>query len=792
MGYGLFVFLQLLTFTGNLKYFTGYIVYSGKMHKRHSFPFPIGSLHPVFLAVFLLSCESNPYPDTESLQSIRQVQDHITRPPVSINIKNGVEFVEGKQNFIPIMEAQVPGGDPLIVLKNIPPFTNIENKMYVDDSDPENLKIVWTPDYLAANSVNYISKDYKTYDIIVEVSSQSNPGLVGAREVYLHVKNARKNFRIEGPSLLEIQEGESKRLPFKIINDEFPNAPHVVSHSLIAANTIFNNYVNQVEIEIDPEDPLKFYLNVNFLPFDFLRFNDIVKYNQYLSTKGHSVINPFICHQTSCTLRTKISIHVRDPDYRLTSLHLSVVVKDMRKPPVVIAPSRIKLEKNVRFPIIAFDPNREYRPRIHLHSIIGNMPGGDLRCHDLDSNGTRKENSRKDYFCGNLSTGDIPPTEADESPDETFNRIINVEWLNIPENLLANENALTWNFEICTIGNQRINKNKNEILFNNCKIHTVILENDNFVPPPGPVFEDVTREPILYTKKNHTVEIPLPISESDDKSLPPYSVSVKALITKKSDDGTTLPQNINARWDVDNETIVFKSPNSYAKYELEFTILALSRFGIESTDNFSIDFETIPPELFITTNDLVGDTDTDKKLDYLAFNIAKDIFIHTPHLDRLPPVIRQTLEEMGVVFNKNILNKEDLSKREIYFETSKTRISSKVFLSDIGENEIAPTLVYYDKGKRTNPLSICEEIFSIGKKPEDNINSLKSSLPVAIRCMIITDPERKTPPSDFQRGHDKAHGIVFVIMGFEYDKLQAADTSDQSIVENWKKHLFSP
>ena len=149
MNYAAFTFLQFLTFRGNLRYFADYIVYSEKMRKRHSFLFLIRSCHLVLLTVFLLSCESNPYPQDETIQSIRQLQDHLVPSPVSINIKNGVEFTEGEPNFIPIIEAQVPGDDPVINLIDIPPFTDKENEMYVDDSDPDNLKIMWTPDYSA-------------------------------------------------------------------------------------------------------------------------------------------------------------------------------------------------------------------------------------------------------------------------------------------------------------------------------------------------------------------------------------------------------------------------------------------------------------------------------------------------------------------------------------------------------------------------------------------------------------------------------------------------------------------
>ena len=630
----------------------------------------------------------------------------------------------------------------------------------------------------------------------MEVSSRSNPNLVALREVFFHVKNARRNFRVDGSRSFEMQEGNSLRIPFTIVNDDFPKAPHSITYT-IPDNNIQLNLLNQLQIEIDEKDPLKFYVNLN-IPFDFIRLNRIMKYNRLFVLKEEDTlgfetrkISPYECDGTSCLLNGAFAILIRDPDFRLTTLDLLFKLTDIRQPPRVIAPSNIKIEKNVRFPIMAYDLNKEYRPRIRLKSITGNMPGGDLKCYDENPNGKDISSKNTDPLpCDRLFVEGTPASEADESPDQTFYRVVNVEWLNIPENLLANEDALTWDFEICTIGNQFINKKTKEILFNNCIIHTVILENDDFVPPPGPVFEHGKREPMLYFKNNDTVNIPLHISESDDKDIAPHNVSVKAVITKKQEDAE--PRNINARWDPDNETIIFRSPSIYGIYEIKFTVLAFSRYGAQSTENFSIDFETIPPELFITTSDLIGDPHIDKKLDYVALNTTKDIFIHTPHLDRLPPAIQQTLEGMGVIIRKNVLHKEDLSKREIYSETTKTRLPSKIFLLDLQENETVPTLVYYDKGKKTNPLSFCEEIFSISKKPEDDINSATSTLPVAIRCIIITDPTRNTPPSDFQRGGNKQNGIVFVIMGFEYNKLQAEDPSDQVRVKGWKKTLFNP
>ncbi|MCY4524602.1 MAG: hypothetical protein OXB84_07690 [Halobacteriovoraceae bacterium] len=769
--------------------------------------------HPVSFSLILLlaGCRSDPYPTEGDLRFTPQKAKREPRPSAAYKIKHAVEFTEGVPGIIPI-EVQIPGNDPVIELKN-PPYAALEeNRMYVDQSDPNDIKIRWTPDFFAADDPRRPGLEKRYYSVIVHIYSKSNPEIFSEDEIYFSVLNKKGEFKITGNDFLVIKEGQSLHEVYTIINEDFPNYQHELDFTSTIRKEFFD-MVKYFSIQTDPRDKSKHYLvSTSSIPFDFVQIKNVIAgqieeeansldLSQSTQDLAEELVLSYKCAEKKdkyfdgCKIKTQILLEARDRSHTPAYHRIHLEIHDTRTDPFISMPTAVSKGSNVNFTITASDNNREYNPRIHLRKPQGPVYGK-LRCYNLDSEGNREDNPERVYdnenSCSYLLSPSPKPNESDISTDGSFTRRIEVSWTNIPEGQF-DENAILQElvFEVCTIG-----KTKNS--FDHCLAKSVSF-NNVYIPRNGPVFllEEIGT---IYENINRKVYISLPIREPDDETQKSHLTNIDAVVTPirrsspQNFSSNDEPKKIPVVWNKDKETIEFLSPAYTGLSTVELTVTAESIYKIESSITFSIDIETVSDRLFISTNDLMTEDPevSNARLDEMA-KIVKKVIIDTPHLDKLPPGIRQSLEKFGIKYFKDIIDRENISERRFFLAQSAgslKRINGNLFLSDLENDESSPTMVSYDASSNTWPASKCQELFFIDKKPADpgaQMLQMITSIPVAVRCKKT---ERITLPDNKVATTDK----TFVIFGFDYHKLKSDSKdedptgyeSDEKTIENWR------
>ena len=742
----------------------------------------------VFLLLLICSCDSNPYPEG-SIKLFPQKAKKEPRPSIAFDVQEGVEFTEGTPGHISL-KVSVPGNDPDIQLRNLPFVSNKKNEMYLDNSDPENLKIRWTPDYSAADDLKHPRRNWRRYVITVELSSRSRPEIFTKFDIDFHVIDKRRDFRIVGSGSIVLKEGESLNEIYTVINKDFPNTLHDFDFTRdFKSHTHIIKYFSLIPGQ---EDITKFHLVSDALPYDFLRHNDgdlLKKLFPFHYQNKNSHIKPdpiYTCNSRYDSFkgcRITGAILIKATDHTDTSAYYSIDfdVRDTRMDSLISMPQIVSKGRNINFTITAVDNNREYKPRIYLQrpqkAVFGN-----LRCYNLDSQGRRErpdeESLDNDSACSNLSNSSMVPVESDISSDKTFERRVDVAWTEIPESLLAEDvSPQELIFKICTLGEARR-------IFNNCLERTVSFGAE-FVPPPGPVFTWNEEEKTIYTRRNSPVTIPFSIREFDNRDQKSYLTNIQAKLTKVDYKGETTTSSVLAYWDREEEIIKFQAPNMQGSSTIEFTVTAKSRYQIESSTTFSLDIETISETLFIQTEDLqTADGEvSNRRLDNIA-KVVHKIVIDTPHLDRLPPGIKESLKDLGIKYEKNVLEGRDMSLRKFSLVSNSVlpNVKGNIFFSDLEENESAPVMVYHDESFNPSPNVACKQIFFIDKRPEDPINKINqmiTSIPLAVKCNKKEEEGTGTNRKITQK--------VYVVMGFDYDKIKSDLTMDETVIKGWKQ-----
>ena len=742
---------------------------------------------PVLFLIILsiCGCDSNPYPEG-AIKLFPQKAKRELRPSLSFDIPKEIEFTEGVLGDFPL-QVSVPGNDPVIVLKNRPFASNVKHIMYVDKSDPDHLQIKWMPDYSAADDPKHPKRNWRKYTITVELFSKSHSEIATQFDIDFHVINKKREFRIVGTKSITLREGESLNEIYTVINKDFPYSVHDFDFTRdFKAHSHIIKYFNLMP---NPDHLMKFHLTSAILPYNFLRHNDAEQlkklFPQYAGTSSTNKQQPkYICNnrygQEFKGCKIKAAILIKATDYTDSSAYYSinVDVRDTRADPFISMPQTVTKGRNINFIITSIDNNSEYMPRIHFKGSAGPIYGN-LNCYNLNSKGERielEDESDNSYPCTDLSNPIKIPSESDIAADNSFERRIEVSWTNIPESLLAdNAHPPELTFDICTLGPRYAT-------FTHCQQRTVSFD-AGFTPPPGPVFIFNQENKTIYTKKYAPVTYRLKIRESDKLDRQSYITGITAQLTQPKTNGELFTTRISVSWDQAQEVIKFTAPNALGASTVEFTIEAQSRYQIDSSTTFSLNIETISDVLFIQSEDLQTDKQeiSNDRMDQIA-SIVDKIIIDTPHLDKLPPGISQSLEDIGIKYEKDMLEGKDMSKRSFSLLTSPrlTAPRGNIYLADLVNDGPVPTMVYHDETH--NPLLdvSCKQIFFISKTPQDPINLVNqmiSSIPLGVRCDRV-----------FEKGSASIkEKTTYIIIGFDYDKIQSDLVTDKNTIEGWKK-----
>lgn len=286
------------------------------------------------LVLSLAACEQDPYKGKGDLQDPsnpkdKPIVDEKPEGALGLYVPDQMLFVEGSTGEY-LIKASVPSGGTLMVeVKDLPPGMVF---------DAANLKLVWTPDYQAANDPNNPNTNSKQYKIETKVYDKRKPLEAETKESLIivndtprpaGVKSALEMLGIEGSPIAHIIEFEDQ---------EYPIGPFDASVAGLPIDAVVD-FPNRTQ----PRFVLR------WTP----TFDKVINKNEDIYTGRVIIYNP-----------------------RGKRLEFNVVwtVANRLAPPLVAGPVDVSQPVDVDFVVIAEDQNSEYTPQwTASHPGYGNL-----------------------------------------------------------------------------------------------------------------------------------------------------------------------------------------------------------------------------------------------------------------------------------------------------------------------------------------------------------------------------------------------------------------------------------
>ena len=312
--------------------------------------------------LFFVSCKENPYPEEGNITEIEPLGT--VRPDVYSIVPEHFRmlFPEGRKSEYDI-KFVVPSGEPVITFEGLPQKA---------DYDKSSGKLIWHPDFQAANG-NDPHIQSKTYDVLIKLSSSSDPITEIRRRISLEVTNTPRSFSLRRFSQIHrvIAEGKSMTLLLVVENEDFPQGPF------------------KVEVE-------------DFLPGVKITEEQDKKSFQVAYTPDHNVVKlnqrngKIRCEKGNrCYKRFKPIFTVTAPDGRTKKQGgITIDVHDERLPFLYGMSSKIELDapRGGTFYFSAYDQNLETRPWV---SVAKRPRFGKFKAVSLSNEGSHYGSSLK-------------------------------------------------------------------------------------------------------------------------------------------------------------------------------------------------------------------------------------------------------------------------------------------------------------------------------------------------------------------------------------------------------------
>ncbi len=294
-----------------------------------------------FLGVFLIGCQ-NPYPAQgggEITAEPPPIPGQVS-PPLVLRVPELQEIVEGTEVIIPV-EARVPaGGTPIVRFKDLP-----QGAVY----DSTKSEIKWTPGFEAANDASNSEVQTKAYVVKVSMYSSADPLMAVQKEMKLFVRDTPRAFTVVSASApLVYEEGSLSQL-ITIDSVDFPNGPFTLEGVGLPIGSELRKR--------NTSNPREYLLN--------------------FSPDALTVIRSGYGDQTRQYVMKFIATAARGLRTEFAS---TLSVSDVRKQPLVSAPTQIRQGLNVSFVVSAEDLNGEKSPIVRLKSAV---PFGVLQVSSL-------------------------------------------------------------------------------------------------------------------------------------------------------------------------------------------------------------------------------------------------------------------------------------------------------------------------------------------------------------------------------------------------------------------------
>ncbi|MGE4130375.1 MAG: hypothetical protein AB7F86_01985 [Bdellovibrionales bacterium] len=287
------------------------------------------------LLMIASACQQNPYKGTPEAQDPANKPEKPAPQPepepepepepdpdpsgsLALDIDEEMYFTEGqKAEYIVQGSVKTPG-------KPIIEFVGLPNGVTYDH---QNSKLVWTPDYQAANDPSNPLITVRRYPIKVKVHSDVNPGEEMSRSASLFVQDTPLPAEVKSGLEQRTEEGQLLTHTIEFVDNEFPTGPFEVAFIGL------------------PDGAVMTWPNPS-IPKFILRW-----------TPQHNlIINKAF---------EDFPIHVAlfNPRGRRLEFDLIWHVANKLAPPVVVAPRVVNQDSAINFSTLAMDVNGEESPR---------------------------------------------------------------------------------------------------------------------------------------------------------------------------------------------------------------------------------------------------------------------------------------------------------------------------------------------------------------------------------------------------------------------------------------------
>ena len=286
-------------------------------------------------ASLLGGCKDNPYP-TDGTLAKQDRATHIVESTLALEARTSTEFLEGVKGTV-FLKVKVPSGKtPQITFENLP-----SDAIF----DEQQLAIVWTPNYLAANDPKDPKVVEKTYLVRIYLRTLEDKITTKTIEIALHVKDNPQKLSIDGDDKLILVEGSPANTSVFVKSEDFSAGPFTIRTE---------NLPSWVTVKSDPQDPTHFLINAN-PDYSIVKSSSRCEYYKY-------------CAETVQWLLKASDIRGHE-----SQIQFNWEVRDQRLKPIFVSPKDVTQGPQVSFMIYAEDPNLEVFPKVT--STDENLPG---------------------------------------------------------------------------------------------------------------------------------------------------------------------------------------------------------------------------------------------------------------------------------------------------------------------------------------------------------------------------------------------------------------------------------
>ncbi len=286
----------------------------------------------VFALLLFVSCKDNPYPEEGNITKIEPLGARRADVYSIIPEKFHMIFSEGSQSEYDI-EFNVPDGRPVVSFEGLP------QGAFFDESLG---KLIWHPDYEAAN-VDRPSDQSKIYGVSITLHSTVDSITAIHRRITMEVLDTVRNFSLASKYYTHSTiEGNLLSVSLEVLSDDFPQGPFSIQAQglPLGAEIVEESSKNIFQLRYKPD---------------------------------HNVVNlkkdskdTITCNQIYCSKRFRPVFTITAPNGRTIKQEVSIIVRDVRLPPLYGTSAEIELEapRGGTFYFSAYDQNLETKPFI--------------------------------------------------------------------------------------------------------------------------------------------------------------------------------------------------------------------------------------------------------------------------------------------------------------------------------------------------------------------------------------------------------------------------------------------